>query len=256
MGQRARRRQRERAPHRAPAREARARRDRGRERVALRRDGPPRHVVDERHEIDIGERAQLAKQMIRADAITAVGRVGQAMRENRILTSVESESTLAGTPAATTLSGMAEVTTAPAPITEFTPIRPSRRPRCRSSARADADHRALALLIPDRPGRVVRAMRVAAAGDVDARADEHVALDVHEPEEATRADLDVLVEASAGPRKMVPKLTTAVGAHCAMRRERNARRRYCPGSPGINESACVDPSRARSRPRIRRADEE
>ena len=127
--------------------------------------------------------------------------------------------------------------------------RPSRRPRCRSSARADADHRPLALLIADRLRRVAGAMRVAAARDVDARTDEHVALDVHETEEATRADVDVVVQRAPALERMVPKLTTAVGAQCAMATDRNARRRYWPGSPGISDSACVDPSRARSRPR-------
>jgi len=76
-------------------------------------------VVDERHEIDVGERAQRAKQMKGPDAVAAIRGVRQAMREKE--DPHRGRTTLAGTPAATTLSGIGEVTTAPAPITLFAP---------------------------------------------------------------------------------------------------------------------------------------
>jgi hypothetical protein len=39
-------------------------------------------VVDEREQIDVGERRDLAKQVVRTNAIAAVRRVRQSMREN------------------------------------------------------------------------------------------------------------------------------------------------------------------------------
>src|SRR5262245_34748308 len=76
-------------------------------------------VMDQRDEIDFSKRTQLPEQVIGADTIAPVWCVGQAVCEKQ--DPHRGRMTFPGTPAATTLSGMGEVTTAPAPTMELVP---------------------------------------------------------------------------------------------------------------------------------------
>src|SRR4051812_11400039 len=55
---------------------------------------------------------------------------------------------------------------------------------------------------------------------------------------------------AAADENNVPNSMVALCAQNASVRLRNARRRYCPARPGTSAHACVDPSSARSAPRI------
>ena len=72
-----------------------------------------------------------------------------------------------------------------------------------------------------------------AARDVDAGGEQHVALEVHQPEMAARADVDVLVDARAGLGEDRRRTRSSPsGAQRASVRARNARRRYWPSEAG------------------------
>jgi hypothetical protein len=59
---------------------------------------------------------------------------------------------------------------------------------------ADRDQPTLAALLADRPLGIVEIVARATRRNVDARPDEHIALEVHEPEVTARAHIDVLVK--------------------------------------------------------------
>ena len=87
-------------------------------------------VMHQRDQLDLGALLQALEHVKSAQAIAAIGRVGQAMREHedahgqadRSLTwRSRNRNTRAGTPPATVRSGMGRVTTAPAPTTASRP---------------------------------------------------------------------------------------------------------------------------------------
>src|SRR5438046_2084023 len=87
-------------------------------------------AVNERYEVHLGPAAHLPELVVRAEAIAAVGCIRQPMREvedpHHTLwpagEALRCLMTRAGTPAATTPGGTGRVTTAPAPMTEFSPM--------------------------------------------------------------------------------------------------------------------------------------
>ena len=160
----------------------------------------------------------------------------------------------AGTPAAITSSGIGLVTTEPAPTTRVPAnVGEDDRGAPDPAPRADADHRRDAFLFANRDGRIIGAMSPCPARDMDASSDEHIALQMHQSEVASRSHVDVFLEDSAGLRER-----GAVTDGCGVMTRhaghgRNARLKYWPRRPGDLEQRLRRRFEARSGPIITEA---